>query len=428
MTTLLRRDPSSGHPATEVLAAHGGPRAVKTPFRERWRMKWWRDGLQITKHLRWGLTTNAIGDGVVGEFEREFARVVGCQFALAMNSGTAALHSALFAVGVGPGDEVILPSYTWHATASAILCCGGKPIFCDIDRRSLTADPQDIERRITRRTKAIMVVHVWGNPAEVDVLRDIADKHGLPLVEDCSHAHGATYRGKAVGAWGDIGCFSLQGGKAVSAGEGGVAVCNRREYYERMLALGHPIRAGAELKNGSVALGNLHLGPKYRPHLFGVVLALSALRRLPTLNALRRRNWRILCEELEGCPQITPVATLPGAERGGFLEFKLLLRPDVLRGESADFIANARVEGVPITADRYGCLHESSVFRRGGPITLDLLAPPEPSIAPVSDLPNTEAIRGWVVTLPAFTDVPERYVREVAAGLRKVARHGTADA
>src|SRR5262245_56460566 len=133
MTMLARGDapaqPKSTMPA-QRLALNGGPKAVTAPYRERWKAAWWWDALRIAKQLRWGIATQALGDGPVAEFERAFAARTGCKHAVAMNSGTAALHSALFAVGVGPGDEVVLPSYTWHATASAVLCCGGTPVFC----------------------------------------------------------------------------------------------------------------------------------------------------------------------------------------------------------------------------------------------------------------------------------------------------------
>jgi dTDP-4-amino-4,6-dideoxygalactose transaminase len=422
MTTQLRAKPAAVKTSAVALAIDGGPKAVQSRYVERWRATGWRDAWRIVKLLRRGLTTVASADGQVGEFERAFAEMTGCRHALAMNSGTAALHSGLFAVGVGPGDEVILPSYTWHATASAVLCCGAKPVFCDIDPRTLTADPADMARRVTPRTKAILPVHVWGNPAEMDAIVAVADRHGLAVVEDCSHAHGATYKGKSVGAWGDVGCFSLQGNKAVSAGEGGVAVCNKHEYYARMLALGHPVRAGAELKGGGYDLGVMHLGPKYRPHLFAAVLAIGGLRKLPELNRLRRRNWQILGEELAGSPAVAPVQTLPGAERGGFLEFKFILDLDRLTCTRDEFVAAATAEGLPVTPDRYGSLHDAAIFRRGGPITHETLMPTAPGGTP-ADLPNTDSLRGRVIALPAFTDVPESFVRQCGAALRKVAEH-----
>jgi perosamine synthetase len=393
---------------------------VSMPYRESWRATGWRETLRIYRLLRWSITTMSGADGPVGQFERAFAELTGCRHALAMNSGTAALHSALFAVGAGPGDEVILPSYTWHATASAVLCCGAKPVFCDINPRTLTVDPADVARRITSKTKAIIPVHVWGNPAEMDAIKAIAEQHHVAVIEDCSHAHGATYKGKSVGAWGDIGCFSLQGGKAVTAGEGGIAVCNRRELYANMLALGHPIRAGGELKDQDFGLGLMHVGPKYRPHLLGVVLALSSVQRLSKLNQLRRRNWQILCEQLAGTPAVLPVETLAGAERGGFLEFKFILDLEHLTCSADEFLEAVKAEGAPATPDRYGALHTAALYREGGPITLDTLKRSAAG-GEAPKLPITDGLRGRVITLPAFTDVPAKFVEQCGAAMRKVA-------
>jgi dTDP-4-amino-4,6-dideoxygalactose transaminase len=401
------------------LAINGGPKAVRTRYKERWRSGGLREVWRFFRMLRWQITTLSTAEGQIGAFERAFAGLTGCKYALAMNSGTAALHSGLFAVGVGPGDEVIVPSYTWHATASAVLCCGGKPVFCDINPRTLTADPADIARRITPRTKAILPVHVWGNPAEMDAIMAIAEQHRVPVVEDCSHAHGATYKGKSVGAWGDIGCFSLQGGKAVSAGEGGLAVCNRRELYARMLALGHPVRTGEELKDDGFEIGFMHLGPKYRPHLFGMVLALNGVKHLSRLNQMRTRNWRILVDSVAGTPGVTPAETLPGSQRGGYLEFKFILDSDRLACTTAEFIVAAKAEGAPLSLDRYCGLHTKAIFQQGGPITIESLRPIKSREVP--KLRNTDDLSGRIVTLPAFADVPESFVRQCGEAIRKVA-------
>src|SRR5204863_8920039 len=223
------------------------------------------------------VSTLAKGDGPMAEFEKRFASLSGTTHALAMNSGTAALHSAYFAVGVKPGTEVIVPGYTFFATAAPILQCGARPVFCDVDPRTLVADPDDAERRITSRTRAISVVHLWGNPAPMDRFAEMAKRHGLALIEDCSHAHGASYQGRPVGSWGDIGCFSLQGSKAVSGGEAGIAVCDDPELFDRMLLLGHYGR----LKKGQAAdtfdTDFLALGLKYRAHLYAVLMARGSL-------------------------------------------------------------------------------------------------------------------------------------------------------
>src|SRR5439155_1690387 len=213
-----------GGAMSERLAIDGGRPAVSSAYRERWRSVRLRSAVSIAAHAWRDVNTVAAGEGPVADFEQAFARLCERRHALVMNSGTAALHSAYFAAGVGPGTEVIVPSYTFFASAAPILQCGGTPVFCDVDERTLTADPDDVARRITARTRAICVVHLWGNPAPMDRFAALARRHGLALIEDCSHAHGATYQGRPVGSWGDVGCFSLQGQKAVSGGEAGIAV------------------------------------------------------------------------------------------------------------------------------------------------------------------------------------------------------------
>ncbi|MEG2571266.1 MAG: DegT/DnrJ/EryC1/StrS family aminotransferase, partial [Clostridia bacterium] len=175
---------------------------------------------------------------VVDVFEAKFKKFVGAEYGACLSNGTSCLQAALFAVGVGAGDEVIVPSFTFWASAAPIIATNGVPIFCETDPETHCLDPKDVEARITPKTKAIMVVHVWGNPADMDAIMAIAKKHNLKVVEDCSHAHGSTYKGKKVGTIGDVGCFSMQGSKLLVAGEGGIFVTNTKEYYERALALG----------------------------------------------------------------------------------------------------------------------------------------------------------------------------------------------
>ena len=189
----------------------------RSPYHDRWRSIRLKDFLRVAMYEARDISTLRSG-GAVERFERSFARSVGAPYALLMNSGTAAIHSAYFAIGIGPGDEVIVPSYTFFATVAPMLPLGGVPVFCEIDAATLTSDPDDVERRITPRTRAICVVHLSGNPARMDRFAAIAGSHDLALIEDCSHAHGAGYRGRPVGMWGDIGCFSLQGSKPVSGG------------------------------------------------------------------------------------------------------------------------------------------------------------------------------------------------------------------
>src|SRR5687767_10854541 len=200
---------------SERLAIDGGPKTVTVGHGDRWE--------SISEAEIEGVVETLRGKNVYGStdlFEQEFAAFVGAQYAVAVCNGTASIHSALFAAGVRAGDEVIVPSYTWHASITPILHCGGTPVFCEVDPDTYCADPADVERRITPSTKAILVTHVLGNPADMDGIMAVARPRGIKVIEDASHAHGGSFGGRLVGALGDIGCFSLQNSKAMSAVEG----------------------------------------------------------------------------------------------------------------------------------------------------------------------------------------------------------------
>src|SRR5579862_1696426 len=162
-------------------------------------------------------------------FEQEFAAYHGVRYALAHCNGSSAIHAACFAVGVQPGDEVLTSAYTWHLQVGQILALHAIPVFCDIDPRSACIDPDEIRRKITGRTRAIVVVHPFGALAPMDEIVAIGKAHGIPVIEDCSHAHGARYRGRKVGTLGDIACFSLQASKLMNAIEGGILITNNQK-------------------------------------------------------------------------------------------------------------------------------------------------------------------------------------------------------
>jgi dTDP-4-amino-4,6-dideoxygalactose transaminase len=378
-----------------------------------------------------GITNIADGGGVVKQFEEEFSDVTGSRFALAMNSGTAALHSAYFAVGVGPGTEVIVPSYTWHASVTPVLLCGGVPVFCEIDPRTLTADPDDIERRITDRTRAICVVHIWGNPARMDRIVEIAERHSLAVIEDCSHAHGAKFGGRHVGTWGHVGCYSLNGAKPVDGGEAGVAVTNDPGLYDHMLLLGHSGRLEVGQKAASFDLGDTSLGLKYRPHVAALCLARASLRRLDQQNARASRIWQLLREELRDTPALRPIEELPEATRGGFYGFVFEYCGEDLGGPGPeDFVAAVAAEGAPLVynPEHYPVLHTQALFtrmdrRRLGGGCFDPTRPWEENLWSGS-LPVTERISRRLVSFPGrlLWGMSEDYARGCARALKKVVR------
>jgi len=419
------------------LAINGGRRTVYGVFPSPWtRIKkaavLTKDTLSMVPRIARGKTTIGDGSKVIAKFEKAFKAMTGSEYALAMNNGTATLHSAYFAVGVGPGDEVIVPSYTWHASATPVLQCGATPVFCDIDPRTLTADPDDLERRITARTKAICVVHVWGNPAEMDRIADIARRNEVAVVEDCSHAHGAVYKGKAVGTWGAVGCFSLNASKAVDGGEAGVAVTDDPVLYDRMMVLGHFGRIKHGLAADTFDWGDMSLGQKYRPHQCAMYLALPSLKRLPALNKRCNRSWRWLCEEIRDVPGIRAPEILPGATRGGFQSYVLVYEGEELGGLSREqFVKAVRREGAPLLVDRYSQINYTYGMLHKAPLFTEVHRPslgggcydPTRSWDEVQQdvtLPVSERLCNQLVSLPRLDTASQRYVRACGRAMRKV--------
>jgi len=349
------------------LALDGGPKAVTLPFRDRWEAVG-EDEIAAVTALLEGVRAGRRGwYDILDQFEQEFAAFVGTRFALAHCNGTATLHAALFAAGVTAGDEVVVPSYTWHATISPILHCGGTPVYCDIDRRTFTADPADVEARITPRTRAIVVTHIFGNPARMDTLRAVAERHGVLLIEDASHAHGATYGGTSVGAIGDIGCFSLQASKAVSAVEGGMATTKDPDLYDRMLVLGHYGRIQKKLATERFReLHDIGLGVKYRANPLGMAMAQAQLRRLPEVNARRNAWFAGLNGLLADLPGFAPQQVYPEAGRGGLLRYTGAFDPAVTGVPTPAILKALIAEGVNcqpgITPFGYGRMHLEPAF------------------------------------------------------------------
>lgn len=227
--------------------------------------------------------------------EREFAEKINVKHALATNGGTSSLMAALVALGVSRGDEVIVPGYTFVASISAVIAVGGTPILAEIDE-SLTIDPSDIERRITPRTKAIMPVHMLGNPSNLDRVMSIAAAHDIPVIEDACQSLGARYRGRMTGSFGAINAFSLNINKTITAGDAGMVTTDSDELYERAFGFhdqGHkPLRMGLEIGTRSLVGINLRIN-----ELTGAV-ALAQLRKIDTILALLRKKKRALKEAI----------------------------------------------------------------------------------------------------------------------------------
>lgn len=173
----------------------------------------------------------------IGDFEKAFAAFCGARHAISCNNGTTALHLALLGLGCRPGDEVIVPTLTFIASANAVVYCGATPVFADVEPRTMNIDPARVEALITPKTRAIMAVHLYGHPADMDPLRALADRHGLALVEDAAEAHGALYKGRPIGSLGDVATFSFFGNKIITTGEGGMVTTSNDELADRVRLL-----------------------------------------------------------------------------------------------------------------------------------------------------------------------------------------------
>lgn len=234
------------------------------------------------------------------ELQERWAKYVGTKYALVTNSGTASIHMAVAAAGLGPGDEVITSAFTYWSTAAAVLHHNAIPIFVDIDPLTYTMDPALIEERINEHTKAILPVHIHGMVADMDPINAIAKKHNLVVMEDACQAHGATYKGVKTGALGDIGCFSCNRSKNLSGGEGGLWTTNNEEYLAHAAKLrefGEVVVAGKVREYNAYGLGWM-----YRPHEFINAFILSQLERLDDYNAQRRQFADYLTKELADIP------------------------------------------------------------------------------------------------------------------------------
>jgi len=230
--------------------------------------------------------------GFINKFEDEFAKFIGTKYALTVANGTVGLHLALVSLGIKEGDEVIVPDLTFIATANAVKYTGAMPIFADIDKETWCISVEDIERKITPRTKAIIPVHLYGHPADMDPIIEIAKRYNLYIIEDCAEAHGAEYKGKKVGSIGHCGVFSFYGNKIITTGEGGMITTNDEKLYERAKYL----RDHAMVKEKRY--WHTEVGYNYRMTNIQAALGLAQLERINEIINKKRRIFEWYKEEL----------------------------------------------------------------------------------------------------------------------------------
>jgi L-glutamine:2-deoxy-scyllo-inosose/3-amino-2,3-dideoxy-scyllo-inosose aminotransferase len=291
------------------------------------------------------------------EFAKKFAAFTGAKEALCVANGSISLEIALRAVGVGPGDEVIVPALTWHATAWAVVQVGATPVFADISEKDWCIDPAQIRAKITPRTKAIIPVHLYAQIAEMDEILEIAKKHNLFVIEDCAHTHGSRWGDKGVGVLGNIGSFSFQQSKGMTGGEGGILTTNDDELAYRIYGLKN---CGRPWKDGRAGFGG-----NYRITEFQAAVLLPQLARFEKQLDTKNENLKILREKLRKVPGITILEPKSKVTRQGLYGFGVRYNPEAFGNLPQDIVVSAiKAEGVPIQVP-YNIVYKSGLWTPG---------------------------------------------------------------
>jgi perosamine synthetase len=332
---------------TDAPAIAGGKKAKTTPYSKQ--PRYGEEELnELKEAIAQGTLFYAQGKKV-GALEKEFASKYGATFGVACNSGTTSLHAATMAAGVSPGDEVLVPPITDMGTILPVMWQGGVPIFVDLDPHTYNLTPQTCAKAITPKTRAIMAVHLAGNPCDLHGLRQLADKHKLVLIEDCAQAHGTTYAGKPVGSFGHMGCFSFNEYKHISSGDGGMITTSDAELAKKLrLATdkAYDRSPGVAVRDPKFMANN------YRMTELQGAVALAQLRKLDSI-VKRRQSWcgrltERLAKTLPAAGVSLPKVTDRGTHTYWF--YMMLVDKDRLGASTDDFAAAVKAEGVPVAA------------------------------------------------------------------------------
>lgn len=340
------------------LAINGGEALRKTPFPS-WPIATKEESAaleDVLTSLKWG------GQPFPGKysalFAEKFAELHTVKYAQCVSTGTVAIQAALKAIGIEPGDEVIVPAYTWEGTVGPVLLLNAIPVFVDVDPDTYCLDAKLIERAITPKTKAILPVHLGMRFADMDEIMRVAQKHKLKVIEDCAHAHGGMWKGKGAGSMGDLGAFSFQSSKLITSGEGGAVISNNLEYMELVQSY---INAG----RASVTDQYHHriIGFNYRIGEFQAAVLVPQLDRLPQQAALREKNMKHLESRLRDTPAIGLLKPEPRITRlapyGYVFKYFAGKAKEIPR---AAFVAALQLEGIPCDGLFYEPVYKSSLF------------------------------------------------------------------
>ena len=337
---------------TDKLAVLGGEPVIKGKVWPKWPFVDEKMIEEITKTVRSGIWCRIQSpNGTVPTFEKEYATLMGTKFALGVGSGTQALSTCVEALGIGPGDEVITSPYTDMGTISSILTSRALPVMADLDTLSFQLDPDEVEKRITENTKAIMPVHIMGQPCNMERIMAIAKKHNLKVIEDACQAHLGVYQGKVMGTIGDVGCFSFQTSKTISCGEGGGIIGNNEELMDKCYTVQN---------HGTSRSGRSEtIGAKYRMNEFEGAILLAQMAGAKERFALRNKNAAYLTSKLKNFPGLVPQKLYKGTESGSFYLYTMSYHKEYFNNAPRDkFLKALSAEGISMSPYISNGLHK----------------------------------------------------------------------
>jgi len=408
--------------SSQIPAILGGPESVSLDHEpsNKWPNLSHKDEEAILEIIRDG---NISTHPVIRELEKEYADFTGRSYALSHNNGTSALLAAFYSIGLQPGDEVLVPSATFWASVLPMIWIGAVPVFCESEKERMGIDPVDMEKKITDRTRAIVVVHLWGLPSKMTEIFELAQKYDLKIVEDASHAHGATWRGKPCGSLGDVSVFSMQGDKLAPAGEGGVLLCDDYEIYEKAVCLGDITRI-IELETPARRFAATSFGIKTRIAPVSAAIGLNQLRLLKAHNETRNKNLSYLSSKLESLGFNTFLEP-DHIER---VYFEYLIQYDEERTTlSRELLLKAlRMEGCQVAQPRYPLLHQQPFFTEGIYARF-LKLQPGVSMPTYTDcsLPFTELSNNSLIKLPSFPNQDNGILDQYIHAFEKVINYAS---
>ncbi|WP_164821364.1 DegT/DnrJ/EryC1/StrS family aminotransferase [Paenibacillus koleovorans] len=413
------------------LALLGGTKAVTLEDGDmfKWPIVTEEDEQAVLQVIREG---NMSGSDITMQLEEDFKAWLGMDYALGFNNGTASLQAAMYGVGVGVGDEVICPSVTYWASGLQAFNLGATVVFADLDPVTLCIDPNDIEHRIGERTKAIMVVHYLGHPADMDAIMAIAAKHNLQVIEDVSHAQGGYYKGRKLGTIGHVGAMSLMAGKSLAIGEAGMLVTNDLAIYERAMSLGHYERFGSQIVSPELKpYTGLPLGAyKYRMHQVSSAMGRVQLKHYDARCAEIDKAMNYFWDLLDGVPGLRPHRTPPGTDStmAGWYAAHGHYVSEELGGLSVTrFCEAVRAEGslagpgCNLPMHMHALLHDADVYGHGKPTRIAHAVRDVRQLD--ASLPVSDTIGQKVYSIPWFKHFRPEAIEQHAAAYRKVAEN-----